>query len=825
MIGRRAARVATALAALLAAGALPAGPAAVTPIAPVPASAQERGSIYHEGWIDLNKNGRLDPYEDPGRPIPERVEDLLARMTLEEKTMQTVTLYGYGRVLRDPLPRPEWREALWKDGLGNIDEQHNGVVETELAYPWPEHARALNAVQRWFVEETRLGIPVDFTNEGIRGLAHHKATSFPAQIAQASTWDPELIEAIGRITGREARALGYTNIYSPILDLARDPRWGRTVETYGEDPFLVATLGEAAVRGLQSQRVASTPKHFAVYGVPEGGRDGDARTAPHVASRDLHELHLYPFRRAFAAGALGTMSSYNDWNGLPVTGSRYFLTELLRDTYGFEGYVVSDSRAVEDLVDKHRVAVDRKDAVRQAIEAGLNVRTDFSDPGLWVLPLRELVREGTVATETLDDRVRDVIRVKLRLGLFDRPYVEDPDATERTVRSDDALAMSLRAARASLVLLKNDGTLPLDRGALRSILVTGPMAAATEYAESRYGANHLDVTSVLDGLRTHVGAEVEVRYERGVAETDDDWPHSELFDDPPPDSVLAGIEAAVAQARSVDVVVAVMGGGNAVVGESRSRTSLDLPGHQRALLRALHATGTPLVVVLVNGRPLTVNWADRHAAAILEAWFPTEASGRVIAEALFGDIEPGGRLPITFPRTVGQIPLAFPHKRASWAPEADWVGVDTRVNGPLYPFGHGLTYTTFEYGDLRVEPARAAPMDTVTVSFRVTNTGNRPGDAVPQLYVRDVVATVTTWDMRLRGFQRIRLEPGQSRTVTLRLGPEDLWILDRAMQWTVEAGTFEVMVGASSADLRLRGSFEVTETARFGAVPTPVAER
>lgn len=796
------------------------GVAALLLLVACPLASQDATGIVHDGWIDFNKNGRMDPYEDSTRPVQERVEDLLARMTLEEKTMQMVTLYGYGRVLEDPLPTDGWHDEVWKDGIGNIDEQHNGVVETDHAYPHPEHARALNEVQRWFVEETRLGIPVDFTNEGIRGLAHHQATSFPAQIAQASTWDVELIEEIGRITGREARALGYTNIYSPILDLARDPRWGRTVETYGEDPFLVGTLGAVAVRGLRAGRVVSTPKHFAVYGVPEGGRDGDARTAPHVATRDLQELHLRPFRDAFAAGALGTMSSYNDWNGLPVTGSRYFLTELLRGEYGFDGYVVSDSRAVENLIDKHRVAADRKEAVYQAVAAGLNVRTDFSPPEQFVLPLRELVREGRIAEETLDSRVADVLRVKFRLGLFDAPYVADPEAARVIVRSPASLDTSLRAARASLVLLKNDdGALPLDRSRIRSILVTGPMAAATEYAESRYGPNHLDVTSVLDGMRRHVSDGIDVSYERGVAEKSDGWPESELFAEDPPDSVRPEIERAVRQARRVDVVVAVLGGGNAVVGESRSRTSLDLPGHQRQLLRAVHATGTPVVLVLINGRPLTINWADRHVPAILEAWFPSEASGRVIAEALFGDINPGGKLPITFPRTVGQIPITFPHKRASQAPEAEWIGVRTRVNGPLYPFGHGLGYTTFQYADLRVDPARQHGTGTVTVTFDVTNTGGRSGDAVPQLYVRDDIASVTTWDLQLRGFDRVSLEPGETKTMTMTLGPEDLWLLDRDMTWTVEAGIFEVLVGESSEDIRLSGSFEITQSATFGRPP------
>ena len=784
-------------------------------------AAQTGGSIYHDGWIDLNKNGRQDPYEDPARTVDERIHDLLGQMTLEEKTMQTVTLYGYGRVLRDPLPTPGWRDELWADGLGNIDEQHNHVEsETDYAFPYAAHVRALNETQRWFVEETRLGVPVDFTNEGIRGLAHHQATSFPSQIGQASTWNVDLVHRIGRVTGREARALGYTNVYSPILDVTRDPRWGRAVETYGESPFLVGTFGEAAVRGLQAEGVVSTPKHFAVYSVPKGGRDGDARTDPHVAPREMHEMFLRPFQRAFAAGALGTMASYNDWNGLPVIGSRYFLQDLLREEYGFEGYVVSDSRAVEYLHEKHRVAADQTEAVFQAIDAGLNIRTDFSDPAMWVLPLRQLVEEGRLSEAILDDRVRDVLRVKFRLGLFDDPY-RDEAAVDAAVRTDEALALSLQASRESLVLLKNEGgALPLDRESLGSILVTGPLAAATEYAQGRYGANHLDITSVLDGVRQLAGPGVEVRYQQGVTEKNAGWPETELTDEAVPDSVQARIDAAVAAAREVDVVVAVLGGGNGTVGESRSRTSLDLPGHQEELLRALHATGTPVVLVLVNGRPLTVNWAAEHVPAILEAWFPGEQSGQVVAEALFGDINPGGKLPITFPRTVGQVEYNFPAKRGSQADVAQWIGVRTRVNGALYPFGHGLSYTTFAYSDLRITPERMPGGGTATVTFDVTNTGDRTGDAVPQVYVRDELASVTTYDMTLRGFDRVPLQPGETQTVTVELGPDHLMLLDRTMHWAVEAGGFEILVGSSSEDIPLSGRLEVTETVRFGKAPS-----
>lgn len=786
------------------------------------AHGQSDGALYHDGWVDFNKNGEQDPYENPALPTEQRIDDLIGRMTLAEKTMQLVTLYGTNAVLEDSLPTPDWTEEPWADGLGNIDEQHNGVRGTEFATPYSKHVDAVHETQRWFVEETRLGIPVDFTNEGIRGLTHYQATSFPAQIGQASTWNEDLVHQIGRITGREARALGYTNIYSPILDVARDPRWGRTVETYGENPYLVGTLGTAAVEGLQSQNVVSTPKHFAVYSVPKGGRDGNARTDPHVAPREMHQVYLAPFRRAFQdAGALGTMSSYNDWNGAPVTGSRFFLTELLREEYGFEGYVVSDSRAVEHLHEKHGVAADQKDAVRQAVQAGLNVRTDFSRPEMYVEPLRRLVREGTVSEDTIDRRVRDVLRVKFWQGLFDNPLVGAPETVADSVRTAAAQNASHQAARESMVLLKNENeTLPLDADALGSVLVTGPLADATEYADARYGPNHLDVTSVLEGVREQAGAGVTVRHEPGVAALDADWPASELYDEAPPDSVQAGIDRAVRQAEESDVVVAVLGETEAAVGESHSRTSLDLPGHQQDLLRAVQATDTPVVLVLVNGRPLTVNWADREVPAILESWFAGQHSGEAVGEVLFGDENPGGKLPITFPKSVGQIPYNVPYKPGSQAGQPDWSGRATRVQGALYPFGHGLSYTQFEYSNLQVTPDSQRAGGTVTVSFDVTNIGERAGDEIPQLYLRDAVSSVTTYHRRLRSFERITLDSGETKTATMTLGPKDFRLLDQNMNWAVESGRFEVRIGRSSQDIRLQSSFQITNTATFGGPPT-----
>lgn len=776
---------------------------------------QARETIYHDGWIDSNKNGRKDAYEDPAQPVAKRVQNLLSQMTLEEKTCQTATLYGYGRVLKDKLPTPDWKHEIWKDGIANIDEQLNGVqghrkfISNEYTWPHRAHAEAINAIQRWFVEETRLGIPVDFTNEGIHGLTHDRATPLPAPIAIGSTWNKQLVYEAGTIVGREARALGYTNIYAPILDVARDQRWGRTVETYGENPFHIAELGIQMTRGIQSQGVASTLKHFAVYGVPKGGRDGNVRTDPHVAPREMFELHLYPFRRVIGeAGAMGVMSSYNDWDGEPVTASHYFLTELLRRQFGFKGYVVSDSGAVEFIHSKHQVADSYKEAVRQSIEAGLNVRTHFTQPKDFILPLRELVKEGKVSMKTLDSRVAEVLRVKFELGLFDRPYVEDPQKADAILDPKNTQDFVLEMARQSLVLLKNKNDfLPLDIDKVKTILVTGPMAAETDYVISRYGPSNIKVTSILDGIKDYAGGKARINYARGCDVVDQGWPESEIVYTPLTAEETAGIKSAVALAGKADVIIAVLGEDEHRVGESLSRTSLDLPGRQEQLLRALHATGKPVLLVLVNGRPLSVNWADKYVDGIFETWFSNSMVGRAVAEAVFGDYNPGGRLPITFPKTAGQIEFNFPYKRGSQADQAE--GKDTQVHGALYPFGFGLSYTTFEYSNLKVSPKVQDAGGNISVTVDVTNTGSRKGDEVVQLYLKDSISSVTTYEYDLRGFERVTLDPGESKTVTFTLRPDDMALLDKHNEWTVEPGAFEVMVGSSSADIKLRSQYSI----------------
>lgn len=781
---------------------------------------KDKADIYHDGWIDYNKNGEKDIFEDASQTVDARVADLLSQMTMEEKTCQMVTLYGYSRVLEDELPNEKWKNRVWKDGIANIDEHLNTIANrektyTEYAYPFDKHAEAINTVQKWFIEETRMGIPVDFTNEGVHGLCHKKATPLPAPINIGSTWNKELVYQAGSVVGREAKALGYTNIYAPILDVARDPRWGRVVECYGEDPYLIAQLGTQMTKGIQEQGVAATLKHFAVYSVPKGARDGEARTDPHVAPREMHQLYLYPFKQVIKnAQPMGVMSSYNDYDGEPVTGSRYFLTELLRQQFGFKGYVVSDSEAVEYISDKHHVAEDYKEAVRQAVEAGLNVRTTFRTPESFVEPLRELIRENRISMQTIDARVADVLRVKFELGLFDQPYVENSKLANKLVHADEDEAFARQITKESLVLLKNENKLlPIDINRVENILVTGPLADEISYTYSRYGPADNPSVSVYQGIKNYSKGKINVSHVQGCTVVDEFWPESELMDIPLTEKEQSGIDEAVAAAQQNDLIVAVMGENEWCVGESKSRSSLGLPGRQLQLLKALQATGKPIVLVLINGQPLTINWENKYIPAILEAWFPGSSSGDVIAETLFGDYNPGGKLTLTFPKSVGQIPLNFPFKPGSQAGQVENSGNGygyTRVIGSLYPFGYGLSYTSFEYSDIQVSPEKARSQAEIHISCTVKNTGEREGDEIVQLYISDEVSSVTTYESVLRGFERIHLQPGETQTVNFTLQPADLEILDKNMNWTVEPGTFKVMIGSSSEDIRLESSFELT---------------
>jgi len=777
-------------------------------------------NIYHDGWIDLNKNGQKDPYENPAVNVEKRLDDLISRMTMEEKTCQMATLYGFGRVLKEDLPSPDWKNQIWKDGIANIDEHLNGfrgwtkpVSDNTNCWPASAHAKALNAVQRFFIEETRLGIPVEFTDEGIRGVESYKATCFPTQLGIGCTWNRQLVRRIGEITGSEGKALGYHNVYAPILDVIRDQRWGRCEESYGEDPFLAAQLGVEMVRAMQSQHVVSTPKHFAVYSSPKGGREGLSRTDPHEPPREVENVLLPPFIAAFSAGALGIMSSYNDYDGIPVTGSDYWLTKRLREDFGFKGYVVSDSDAVEYIFTKHHVAGTYKEAVRQAVMAGLNVRTTFVPPDVFINPLRELIKEGAVPMAVIDSRVRDVLRVKYWEGTFDHPYSDKPEEADRIVCSAENQKVAMQASRECLVLLKNDkNALPLSKD-IKRIAVCGPNANEASYALLHYGPLAVKVTTVLDGIKAMAGKQTKVVYTKGCDIVDANWPDSEVIPEPVTSAEKAEIAKAVAQVKSADVAIVVLGDSGRTSGENKSRTSLDLPGRQQNLLQAVQATGKPTILVLISGRPISVNWANRHCPAILQAFYPGSEGGTAIAEALFGDYNPGGKLTVTVPKTVGQIPLNFPAKPASNFERTDR-GTSTTglagVQGPLFPFGYGLSYTTFEFSNLKISPLQQKPTGDITVTCEVKNNGTRAGDEVVQLYTSDLVSSVTTYEKNLRGFERINLKPGESRQLAFTLKPEHLQLINRDWKHVVEPGEFEVSIGSSSEDIRLTGKFEIT---------------
>lgn len=749
----------------------------------------------------------MNVYEDPEAPIEERIQDLLAQMSLEEKAAQLVTLYGYGAVLQDSLPTEEWKNEFWINGIGNIDEQLTGLRKSKVfTTPFSAHAEAINTIQRFFIEETRLGIPVDFTTEGIAGLQHHGATSFPREIALGSTFNADLVEQIGNVIGREAKALGYTNVYTPELDVAADPRWGRVTSCFSSSPYLIGELGTAMVKGVQQNGVASTLKHFAVHGIPIGGRDGNVRTHPGVAPREMWEIHLEPFRKVIQrTKPLGVMASYNDYDGIPVITSKEFMTDILRDRFGFDGYVVSDSRAVEHVYEKYKVVPDYQDAIKQVLEAGMNVRTDFSPPTDFALPLIEAVENGKLPMEVVDKRVAEVLGVKYKLGLFDEPYVQHPGQADALVHNAEAQELSLRAAHESIVLLKNeDALLPLNTADMQTIAVIGPNAKEIESLRSRYGPPDFEVSSIYEGIKNQVPKNIELLYAKGIDHMDEHFPESDIMDFPLSEREEKMVEDAVNKAKRADVVIMALGDNDKTVGEFHSRISLDLPGHQEQLLKAVAATGKPIVLVLTNGRPITLNWADKNIPAIVETWYLGEKTGEAVADVLFGSYNPGGKLAIPFPKSSGQSILTFPMK-----PGDEGVASNSaRVEGFLYPFGHGLSYTEFKYKNLKLNPKSRDSNGDIELSFEVENAGPQDGDVVPQIYISNKASSVIAFEKRLRGFQRVHLKAGETKELTFRLTPEDLSIYDIDMNFKPEVGVYELFIGNSSEDIRLKDTFE-----------------
>lgn len=760
------------------------------------ASACQAADLYHKDWIDFNKNGRKDVYEDSKADIEPRIDDLLSQMTMDEKTGQMVTLYGWGRVLKDEYPTEAWKESSWRHGVANIDEQANfphGGKHTKPA----DHVEFIRTHQRWFVEETRLGIPVDFTVEGIRGLCHDNASSFPNQLGRGATFNRKLEYEIGKVTALEAKAVGYSNVYSPILDVLQDPRWGRCREVYGESPYLVGELGLEHIKGLQDQGIVSTPKHYAVYSAPYGGKDtvrGDCQ----ISFRTMHEVHLEPFRKAFEEGnALGVMSSYAIYDGDAVSGSKYFLTDLLRDTYGFKGYVVSDSGAVWFQHTRHGQTQTAKESIVRAVNAGLNVRTNFQQPERYLDPLREAIEEGLISEETINEMVRDVLYVKFWMGLFDNPYIGLDDAPAH-IRTQDARRLALQSARESVVLLRNrDSILPLEPKQYQRILVCGPSANDTTLMREHYGPHRAKIVTPLQGIKTAFGDHSQIEHIRGCNYFGKQFPDSDLLRNYQPSAKeMAEIEEAVAKAQENDLIIACMGDSRKTVGEARSRTALTLPRLQEVFLHKLVETGKPVVLVLLNGRPVVLNDAQDGVPAILTTFFAGEAAGTALADCLNGTYNPGGRLPYTTPRTVGQLPLAIPYRQDSWRG-----GGQAYTDGPLFPFGYGLSYTTFEYDDLKILMKGQGAAAEISVSFSVKNSGDRAGDVVPQLYVKDAVASVSPFKKQLRGFERVHLKAGEEKRVTMILNVgRDLKMMNLDNEWVVEPGLFEFIIADSYSE-------------------------
>lgn len=759
--------------------------------------------VYKDGWIDFNKNGKKDIYEDPSRDVEERIADLLSQMTLEEKSNQLATLYGYGAVLKSRLPEPFWKDSIWKDGLGNIDEQLTGLRgDTVFASPFSEHTVALNIIQRWFIEETRLGIPVDFTTEGIRGLNHMKATYFPSQLAQASTFNASLVRKIGEVTGLEAKALGYTNVYSPILDVATDPRWGRIEETYGSDPYLVGRLGTENAIGIQSHRVAATAKHYAVYSIPFAGSDGWVRTHPMVGEREMYIKYLWPFETVIKNSNLqGVMVSYNDYDGEPIVISKKFLNDFLRIRFGFKGYTVSDSAAFEDIMDKYNITDDIDEAAAMAVSAGMNVRTNFSSPAPFIRAVRSAVQRGLMTEEMLDERVGEVLRVKFWLGLFDEPYVADINANE-VVHSQESQQLALEAAEQSITLLKNNDILPLDKNKYETIAVIGPNAVEKRSMLSRYGPVHVDIKTILDGVEDAFPNN-EILYAKGCNHIDPNFPNSDIEYFEITDEEEQMMREAEKVAANADIILLSVGDNLRTVGESASRLSLDLPGRQSELIDRIVALGKPVVLIHTGGRPASLMKASKTCDAIIQNFYAGEQGADALGNVLNGNYNPSGKLPVGILKHVGQVPLAFPIM------PSDANRGNAAAAGFLYPFGYGLSYTSFEYSDLSIDTSTFSNSDKITVSFSVKNSGEVAGDEIVQLYFRDNMASVVVYDKELCGFDRVSLQPGETKTVSMEVNKETLSIVNSNLERVFEPGKFTIMLGSSSEDIRLEEVIEL----------------
>jgi beta-glucosidase len=742
--------------------------------------------------------------------IQSKIDELLAGMTAAEKAGQ-LTQYFYFQ-----LPEgAELEPALQLDRANQPRMVEVALGSGEVgSLLFVTNPSEINRLQRLAVEGNRFGIPVLFGFDVIHGLR----TIFPVPIAMAASWDPETIERGQAVAARESRAVGIHWAFAPMVDIARDPRWGRIIEGAGEDPFLGAVVAVAQVRGFQGERIGAPeriiagPKHFAGYGAALGGRDYDE---VNLSDYELWNVYLPPFQAAIDAGAGNVMTAYMDLNGIPATGNRWLFSEVLRDTFGFQGFVVSDANAVRNLV-THEFAADLTDAGARAISVGMDMEMAMMDAAYAHLP--EAVESGAVSQEAVDACVRRVLEAKIKMGLLDEPYVDEDRARE--VLGDPAHRDVARtAAERAAVLLRNEGdVLPLDAGSLGSIAVIGPLADSKRDTLGPWCFDFdLDETvTVLEGVRSKVGDTVKIDYAPGIRPAQRTFPS--MFDmfggnapeDPEGFDDDAELQRAADLAREADVAIVVAGEWQNMIGEAASRSSLELPGRQLELLKAVVETGTPVVLLVMNGRPLDLRWAAQNVPAILDIWYPGTSGGNAAANLLFGDVSPGGKLPFTWPRTVGQVPMVYSHTR-SHEPDNQGRRYWDEESTPLFPFGHGLSYGSFSYSNLTVDRDTISPDEALTVSVEVANTGDREADEVVQLYIHQRYGSSSRPVRELKGFQRISLGAGESRTLQFTLGRTELSYWNAAARdWVLDASTFDVWVGGDST-AELATTFQVNQ--------------
>jgi beta-glucosidase len=763
------------------------------------------------------------PFRDSTLSVHQRVDLLMPQMTVKEKVAQLWGVWATDLLDSSRQFQQKKAQSVIPDGVGQISR-----LGALAMLPPQQTAPVANAIQKFLVEQTRLGIPAVIHEESCAGYLARGATTFPQAIGMAATWEPELVEKMADVIRQQMRAVGAHHTLAPVLDVARDPRWGRLEETFGEDPFLITNLGTAYINGIQGtdwrQGIIATAKHFLGHGWSEGGLNW----APvHIPERELREVFLTPFAAAIKEANIGSvMNAYHEMDGIPCGSSREFLVDLLRNELGFDGVVVADYFTVNMLVEYHHLTDDKSEAARLALEAGIDVELPAVD--CYGQPLLDAIETGRVDMSLVDACVRRILRQKIQFGLFENPFVDTGKVTE-VYSTSVSRELSRQLAQKSIVLLKNkDNLLPL-RDSLESVAVIGPCADSIRLLQGDYHyPSHLEgilhasenmetpsphirdvmadwddqfpeSTTVLDGVRARVSPQTSVNYAKGCDILGDD---------------RTGFDEAISIARAADVAIVVVGdksglGIGCTTGEAIDRATLNLPGVQQPLVEAIHATGTPTVVVLLNGRPYALPRIKQNIPAILEAWLPAQEGGKAVADVLFGDVNPGGKLPVSFPQDVGQIPVYYNHKpsggRSHWYGQYMDMGTD-----PLFPFGHGLSYTQFEYSDLLITPQAVGPGDEVVIQVKIKNVGAVSGDEVVQLYVRDPVASVTRPVKELKGFKRLTLHSAEQKTVAFQMDVRHLAFYNRQMDYVVEPGKIEVMVGSSSQDIRLHGSFEIT---------------